>query len=252
MSEFRDDLIADTNYFFEGEYETIDGRATPSLDSIAFGRTGKEVELVMLFIDIKESTKIVDSFRLTTSARMYQSFLRGVTKIAIKNNGEVVSFNGDGMLITFYGESKCNNAVRSALQMMDFVKTVLKPKINSYFNRHKQSDNLFFDCGIGIDVGNILVIKGGIKGDNSDLVWVGNPTNYAVKLSNQTKKELQTSEGRKTIKYNIHITNRVFNKLKPELKTIKGVLLMPINIWEKYGGLLSTDITYRTNRTLPF
>ena len=252
MSEFRDNLISDTNYFFEGEYETIDGRTTPDVDSIAFGRTGKEVELAMLFIDIKESTKIVDAFRLTTSARMYQSFLRGVTKIAVKNNGEVVSFNGDGVLITFYGETKCNDAVRSALQMMDFVKTILKPKINVYFNRHKQSDNLFFDCGIGIDVGNILVIKGGIKGDNSDLVWVGNPTNYAVKLSAQTKKELQTSEGRKTIKYSIHITNRVYNRLKPELKTTKGVFLTPVSMWEKYGGLLSVDITYRTNKTLPF
>jgi class 3 adenylate cyclase len=41
-----------------------------------------------------------------------------------------------------------------------------------------------FNFGIGIDVGNILVVRAGIKGeDNSDLVWAGNATNISVKLN---------------------------------------------------------------------
>lgn len=258
MSEFRDNLIKDTNYFFEGDYDVIDGRGIPVVEDLIFGIQGKKVELAMLFIDIKESTKIVDAFRLTTSARMYQAFLRGITLIALKNDGEVRSFNGDGVLITFFGDLKCNNAVRTALQMMDFVNTVLKPKINAYFNRNKQADDLFFDCGIGIDVGDVLVVRGGAKGDNNnDLVWVGNATNFAVKLSAQTKREIETSDGRKTIKYNIHITNRVFNNLKPELKTMKGTLLLSTPIWQKYSvglllGLSESNFRYRTNKTLPF
>ena len=256
MSEFRDNLIKDTNIFFDGDYDVIDGRGIPEAKDIVFGTQGKKVELAMLFIDIKESTKIADAFRLTTSARMYQAFLRGITLIALKNDGEVRSFNGDGVLVTFYGGSKCNNAVRTALQMMDFVNTILKPKINAYFNRNKQADNLFFDCGIGIDVGDVLVVRGGARGDNNnDLVWVGNATNFAVKLSAQTKKEIETSEGRKTIKYNIHITNRIYNQLKPELKTLKGSLFS--TIWQKYSvglllGLSNSDFRYRTNKTLPF
>jgi len=258
MSEFRKKLINDTNIFFDGTYETVSGRNVPDLESVAFGRKGKEVELAMLFIDIKESTRIVDAFRLTTAARMYQAFLRGITLIAKKNNGEIRSFNGDGVLVTFYGGSKCNNAVRSALQMMDFINAILKPKIHSYFNNNKQSDSLFFDCGIGIDVGNILVVRGGAKGDNnSDLVWVGNPTNFAVKLSAQTKEEVEISGGRKTIKYNIHITNRVYNKLKKDLKIMPNPALsiLPIRIWQKYPtleGLFSDTLIYRTNKALPF
>lgn len=253
MSEFRDSLISETDYFFEGDYEITDGRMVPEIADVSFGRNGKKVELAMLFIDIKESTKIVDAFRLKTAARMYQSFLRGITKIAIKNDGEVRSFNGDGVLVTFYGVSNCNNAVRSALQMMDFVKKILKPKINAYFSRQKEADNLFFDCGIGIDVGDVLVVRGGIRGDNnSDLVWVGNATNYAVKLSARTKKELQTSSGRKTISHGLHITNRVYNRLGDELKFAKSIFPQRVNIWSKYAGLFSVDITYRTNGTLPF
>jgi adenylate cyclase len=262
MSDFKDNLIQDINYFFDGDYEVIQGRVIPSVDEVAFGRYGKEVELAMLFIDVKESTKIVDAFRLKTAARMYQSFLRGVTLISLKNDGEVRSFNGDGVLITFHGDSKCNNAVRSALQMMDFANNVLKPKLKNYFINNKQAQNLIFDCGIGIDVGNIFIVRGGAKGDeNNDLVWVGNPTNFAVKLSAQSKLAIKNSVGTYiTNGYNIHITNRVYSKLKPELKQIKGNSTFSSNIWNKQpavlGALLPTSLAvttiYRTNKTLPF
>ena len=262
MSDFKDNLINDTNYFFEGDYETIQGRIVPSVDDVAFGRYGKEVELAMLFIDVKESTKIIDAFRLKTAARMYQSFLRGVALIALKNDGEVRSFNGDGVLVTFFGDTKCDNAVRSALQMMDFAKNILKPKLRSYFANNKQAQNLIFDCGIGIDVGNIFVVRGGTKGDdNNDLVWVGNPTNYAVKLSAQSKVATQSTLGTSITKvYNIHITNRVYSNLKPELKITKGNGLLSVNIWNRQpsalGALLpsslSTTTIYRTDKTLSF
>ncbi|MCE9585627.1 hypothetical protein K8Q94_03345 [Candidatus Nomurabacteria bacterium] len=263
MSEFKDSLIRDTDYFFDGDYEIVQGRMIPSVDEVAFGRFGKEVELAMLFIDVKESTKIVDAFRLKTAARMYQSFLRGVTLIALKNGGEVRSFNGDGVLVTFHGDSKCDNAVRSALQMMDFANTVLKPKLRSYFVNNKQAQNLIFDCGIGIDIGNVFVVRGGAKGDdNNDLVWVGNPTNYAVKLSAQSKVQTLGSLATApvTTVYNIHITNRVYVNLKPELKTVKGSGVFAFNIWNRQpsalGGLLpgslATTTIYRTNKTLPF
>jgi class 3 adenylate cyclase len=259
MSEFRDNLINDTDYFFEGKYDEINGRGIPSVDSVAFGRYGKNVELAMLFVDIKESTSIVDAFRLETAARMYQSFLRGVTLISKRNNGEVRSFNGDGVLVTFYGDTKCDDAARAALQMMDFVKNILKPKLHSYFINNKKLQGFTFNCGIGIDVGNILIVRGGAKGeDNNDLVWVGNPTNYAVKLS--AKSKVKSSDGSDII-YNIHITNRVYAGLKSESKIIKGNgLLLPRNIWTRQpaqlgiflAGSLSTTTIYRTNRTLPF
>ncbi|MDD4931289.1 MAG: adenylate/guanylate cyclase domain-containing protein [Candidatus Colwellbacteria bacterium] len=262
MAEFQENLIKGTDYFFNGTYEKVQGRIVPSPDELAFGKYGKEVELAMLFIDIKESTKIVDAFRLETAARMYQSFLRAVTLISLKNNGEIRSFNGDGVLVTFYGDSKCNNAVRSALQMMEFVNSVLKPKLKSYFINNKQAQNLVFDCGIGIDVGNIFAVRGGIKGDNNnDLVWVGNPTNYAVKLSAQSKVQIPSNVSSipTTKIYNIHITNRVYSKLKPELKTIKNGIFS-VNVWNRQpsmlGGLLpgslATTTIYRTDKTIPF
>ncbi len=153
--------------------------------------------------------------------------------------------------------------------MMEFVKTILKPKMRRYFLRNKKAVDLTLDCGIGIDVGDIFVVRGGVKGgNNNDLVWVGNPTNYAVKLSAQSKKVTTPTTLANAVKqqtqpsteiYNIHITNRVYSNLRENLKTKLGLLNMKINIWERQpillrsllpGSLANTTI-YRTNKTLP-
>ena len=181
----KEDITKGVNDFFEGDYEIVDGRGVPNVEDLQLRKHGKQVELAMLFIDIRESTKIVDGFRRTTAAKMYKSFLWGVTQIARANSGDVRSFNGDGVLVAFYGESKRTNAARAALQMSWFARFVLKPKLEEYFKNNQQLADVNFDFGIGIDNGTILVVRGGIRGDNNnDLVWVGNATNFAVKLSN--------------------------------------------------------------------
>lgn len=177
-------LISGVNDFFQGSYDVTSTRSVPDVGDLAFSKSGKEIELAMMFIDIRESTAIVDGFRRVTAARMYKSFLWGVAQIARANGGELRSFNGDGVLIAFSGETKCTSAAKAALQMAWFAKEVLKPKVESYFRSNQQLADMIFDFDIGIDVGKILVVRGGIRGENNnDLVWVGNATNYAVKLS---------------------------------------------------------------------
>ena len=85
----KQDLIDATNNFFEGDYTVTNGTAVPDTEDIAFGKVGRQMELAMLFIDIKESTKIVDSFRRQTAAKMYKSFLNGITRIA-RANGDTL------------------------------------------------------------------------------------------------------------------------------------------------------------------
>jgi len=86
-----------------------------------------------------------------------------------------------------------------------FSQKVLKPKLDAVFqnNSQLQSDKIEFEFGIGIDVGKVLVVRGGIRGENNnDLVWVGNATNYAVKLSALGK------EG-----YHIYISEDVYKNM---------------------------------------
>jgi len=225
----RAEIDSKIDSFFSGSYVTNVGRTVPNVADVSLGNHGKEVDSAMLFIDIKESTKIVDGSRRETAAKMYKAFLWGVTQIARTNGGEVKSFNGDGVLIAFYGEQKENNAVTAALKMSWFVSYILKPKVQPRFSSSVRLQRLDFDFGIGIDSGTILVVRGGIAGENNnDLVWVGNATNYAVKLSSLSKSGSSIS-----------ITNNVFTKLKDSLKYDKKELMSQYitgsykNIWER-------------------
>jgi class 3 adenylate cyclase len=206
----KEDIIKGVDDFFSGDYDITAGRVIPDVADIAFGKNGTEIELTMLFIDIRESTKIVDGLRRTTAARMYKSFLWGVARIARLNNGELRSFNGDGVLMAFMGDRKRTNAAKAALQMSWFAQKVLKPKLDAVFQSNQQlrGDGIEFDFGIGIDVGKVLIVRGGIRGENNnDLVWVGNATNYAVKLSALSK------EG-----YHIYISDDVYKNMNKSSK----------------------------------
>ena len=203
-------MIKGVDDFFSGTYTITDGRAIPDVADLQLGKTGREMELAMLFIDIRESTKIVDSIRRITAARMYKSFLWGVSKIARMNDGQLRSFNGDGVLVAFAGDSKRTNAAKAALQMSWFAQKVLKPKLNATFQNNQQLNGQVFgfNYGIGIDVGKVLIVRGGIRGENNnDLVWVGNATNYAVKLSG-------LSEG----DYHVYISEDVYKKMEESSK----------------------------------
>lgn len=180
LSEMVDEL-------FEEDIDVTQGQVVPKTEDIAFGNTGTELELAMLFIDIDQSTLIVDSLRRKTAAKMYKAFLSGVTRIVKANDGEVRSFNGDGVLAVFHGGSKCNNSAKAAMMMVYFMNSILKPKMDRIFSNNQAMQGFQFGYGIGIDVGKVLIVKGGYRGDNNhDLVWVGDATNRAVKLSKRT------------------------------------------------------------------
>lgn len=233
----KDELESDLDGFFTGDYSITQGNTKPRVSDISFGKTGRELELAMLFVDIKESTKIVDGFRRITAAKMYKSFLSGVTKIVRANDGELCSFNGDGVLIAFNGDYKCTNAAKSALHLKWYVDKVMQPKLQSYFDRNQQLADMNFDCGIGVDVGEVLVVRGGIKGENNnDLVWVGNATNYAVKLSDLSNNG-----------YSIHISNEVHNRLSNSSKMANNSSGTLVDMWSSWYSSDLSMYTYRSN-----
>lgn len=235
----KDEIIEAVDDFFSGDYEITDGRTIPEADDIQLGKNGKEIELAMLFIDIRESTKIVDGLRRITAARMYKSFLWGVAQIAKANSGELRSFNGDGVLMAFIGDFKRTNAVKAAMQMSWFAQKILKPKFDAVFQNSQQlsGQGIEFDFGIGIDVGKVLVVRGGIRGENNnDLVWVGNATNFAVKLSSLSKSE----DG-----YHIYISKEVYKNMHESSK-IGGAPKR--NMWEeRRWTAMDNLIVYRSN-----
>ncbi|RZK68208.1 MAG: hypothetical protein EOO85_24740 [Pedobacter sp.] len=85
------------------------------------------------------------------------------------------------------------------------------------------------DFGIGLDDGNILCAKVGVGGDNNtkDLIWIGNPVNKSVVISNECKAS-----------YHIGISSRVYNNLLDDVKYGKKKDYMGIerevDMWQSY------------------
>lgn len=230
----KDDISKGVDDYFGGTYSVTNGRSVPSADAVGLGKVGTSIELAMMFVDIRESTKIVDGLRRISAARMYKAFLWSVTKIVKHYGGEVKSFNGDGVLVVFEGDAKCNQAVKAAYMINWMVVNSLRPQMNAYFKRNNSLEDVHFGFGLGIDIGEILIVRAGLKGaTNSDLVWAGNATNIAVKLSDIGDKD-----------YPIYITNRVYNLLNIEQKQF---LNSTQAIWEKrYWTAKDNALIYRT------
>jgi class 3 adenylate cyclase len=250
MSVTKIELEEQADYFFNEVYDITNGYVVPSIGDLPFGTSGKEIELAMLFVDLRESTKIVRALRRETSAKMYKTFLWGVSKICRDNDGEVRSFNGDGVLVAFIGENKEANATRAALQMSFFIKTVLKPRIQKYIDKSIKLDVTDLNFGIGIDAGTVLVVRGGIKGENNnDLVWVGDTTNTAVKLSGYSKNFTKKDR-------HIFISKNIYSALPLSLKERKngdlgsGALLAnlaSVKIWDQVLSLVVGGGCYTTS-----
>lgn len=224
MSALSEQITTDTIDFFDDDYEITEGIVVPNVEDIPLGNYGRQMELAMMFVDIRESTKIVDSFRRTTAIKMYKSFLSGISRITRANGGNIRSFNGDGMLVVFSGEFKCTEAGKTALNIHWFISQVLRPKLKKYFDDNEQLQDIEFNFGIGIHVGKVIIVRGGIRGENNnDLVWVGNATNKAVKLSDMSHDD-----------YPIHVSDEVYKKMARSAKytVVDGVSTL---MWYNHG-----------------
>lgn len=234
MSTFSDELASGIDSFYKGEYSITKGQVVPEVGDIAFGRFARKMDLAMLFVDLRSSTKIVAAIRKISAVRMYKSFLWGVARIARRNGGDVRSFNGDGVLVVFGNKEdsvNCTNAVKTALNISWYISELLKPEINRYISDKEDLKNTKFSYGIGVDFGTVFIVRAGMNGtNNNDLVWVGNATNRAVKLSDLSSGD-----------YTKRISKSVYNKCFDNMKLFGGV-----NIWELVSNEKFGEDVYRS------
>ena len=173
-----------------------------SNSKLTFGNKGLQFEATVLFIDMRGSTKVLNSHNKTTVAKIHMSYFHTIIKIAKSHGGEVRSFNGDSMLVFFQGTTKISlsKAVKAAMQM----RYMLSHSVNDLLKKYSE-----IDFGIGIDDGKILCTKIGVKGDsnNQDLIWIGNPVNKSTVLGDQAN-----------LPSAISISSYVYSNLTDEVK----------------------------------
>lgn len=169
----------------------------------------KTLETCVLYIDIRNSTKISVSHKPETLTKLYSSFIRSMIKAAECNCGYIRNIVGDRVMVVFNRKDCFKNAINTAIMF----NTISEFTINKHFRYAEVS------CGIGIDFGEMLVVKTGtIKQGKENqfyksLVWLGRPANVASKLTDSANKLLYNNLNKPSINTLLHNTNKDISKL---------------------------------------
>jgi class 3 adenylate cyclase len=192
MKEFLQCLADGAKDIFDHDIESsktfhVPGRDDPGL---TFGRNqvkrGKLIETCVLFIDIRNSTAMSRSLKRDKAklGKIYSAFVDAMVSIADRY-GYVRNIIGDRVMVVFEPENCFIDAVNCAAMMYTVGTRILK----------KYSGLETFKCGIGIEYGEMLILKTGIQkrheeqSEYKNLVWVGDAANVASKLTDLSSKE---------------------------------------------------------------
>jgi class 3 adenylate cyclase len=185
-------------------WNITEGRVVPKTEDIVMKNGGRRVDATYLYADLAGSSKLAQSLTKEAAAKIIRAYINTASRILRNFDGEIRSFDGDRVMAVFMGEKKNWNAVRASLGIQWAVLHVLRPAI-----RENWSDGANFneiDHGVGIDTGEALIVRGGVR-DNNDLISVGAAPNVAAKLSD-------IRDG-----YSVHISDRVHEQLTDDLLT---------------------------------
>lgn len=150
-------------------------------------KKGKVINTCVLYVDIRNSVSLTIKHNKTIMGRVYTAFTKAVLKAARYHNGHTRNIIGDRVMIVFPNDNCFTNAVDCAISINHIAKHII----------NKKFPDVDFKCGIGIDYGELRVIKVGIQrrgtehGENKGLVWVGYPANYASRLTDNANKKVR-------------------------------------------------------------
>ncbi len=192
MEEFLNEINQDIKDIFQYNIKTTNAYLVPNRNDpcltfpIGADKKGKLLETCVLMIDIRNSTRISrllkkDKVKL---GKIYSSFIYAMTSIA-DEYGYVRNIVGDRVMVVFEPANCFVDAINCAVLMYSVASRILA----------KRTGLEEFKVGIGIDYGEMLVLKTGIQkrfheqSEHKGLVWVGDVANTASKLCDFASKE---------------------------------------------------------------
>ncbi|MEW5846332.1 MAG: adenylate/guanylate cyclase domain-containing protein [Bacteroidota bacterium] len=178
-----DDLKNKVSAYFIEKYEVEETTIVPGTDysKLTFGNKGLVSEFAFLFVDIRKSSELHDTYGFTNAAKIYQSFHDICLRIIENNEGKVRAFDGDRIMGVFAGDQKRTNATKAAMNIRWAISKILNPNLTTPLR-----------IGCGIDVGKTLITKVGKGRDinNNDLIWIGKACNYASHLTQEASDSI--------------------------------------------------------------
>lgn len=206
MLNLLSQLNEDIDNIFKYGIETTKAYTVPSRDDsgltfpIGDNKKGKLIETCVLFVDIRNSTIISRSLKRDKIllGKIYSAFIHAMTTIA-DEYGYVRNIIGDRVMVVFEPKDCIENAIKCSALMF----TVAREIISIYCKP------TIFKVGIGIDYGEMLILKTGIRkrheeqSEYKNLVWIGDTANIASKLTDFSGKEISQNLYKLTFHSNI-------------------------------------------------
>jgi adenylate cyclase len=207
------DVEAGIKGVLNAAWNRSDGKVVPETDGIALSNGAVDLKATYLYADMADSTGLAQGYKDWCAAKVIRCYLNAASRIIRAGGGEIRSFDGDRVMGIFVGGSKNTNAVKAALQINWAVINVIRPALTAQWDDFTWTMN----HGIGIDTGNAMLVRGGVRGDN-DIVSIGHAPNIAAKLSEERGYQ------------NTYISADVYNNMSDDAKYSNGT-----NMWSQVG-----------------
>lgn len=221
----KNDLENQVNKIFKEQWSKRDGRTVPDPSDLKLSNDAVKLDGVVLYADMSESTKLVDSNEAFFAAEVYKSFLHCSAKIIRSEGGDITAYDGDRIMAVFTGDSKNTSAARAALKINYARVHIVNPSLKSHY-----PDSAYdVKHTVAVDSSKLFVARTGIRGSN-DLVWVGKAANHAAKMGSLSNA------------YPSRISSHVYDMLHESVKFSNGKPM-----WEKVTWSDMNRTIYRSN-----
>lgn len=163
-------------------WDIRDGRVVPETGDVTLKNGAVELDATYLYADMAGSSKLAQTAYKQVAAKIMRCYINAASRILNGYAGAIRSFDGDRVMAIFVGTNKNTDAVRAALALNWAVSQVINPKVRDKWPDLTQSWTI--SHGVGIDTGEALIVRGGVR-EHNDLISVGSAPNVAAKLSEQ-------------------------------------------------------------------
>lgn len=208
-----DDLRTQVRNTFQSAWTTRDGTVVPATADVKLSNDGVNLDATVLYADLSESTRMVDSKTATFSAEVYKNYLYCAARLIRNYDGSITAYDGDRIMGVFVGGSKNTNAARCSLAINWAVEKVIRDELAKRY-----TTDFVLRHTVGIDTAKLLVARTGVRGDN-DLVWVGRAANWAAKLTGLPNTTP------------LWMTKRVYDNMSDTVKTSNGQSMWSARTW---------------------
>lgn len=211
-----DDVSSGIDDVLKSPWSKRNGSVVPETDDVVLKDGAVNIDATYLYADLADSSSLAQKVNKEVTAKVIRSYLNAAVRLLKHYKGEIRSFDGDRVMGIFIGGSKNTNAVRAALALNWAVEKQLKPKLEAKWS--DLGDHWIVKHGVGIDTGQAMLVRGGVR-NNNDLISIGAAPNVAAKLS-----ELRYSP-------TIYITKAVYDGMSDSNKTYEGK-----SMWDSWGS----------------